>query len=149
MSERHQGHPSMKAAKQRSTHMASKDKYRPSEHTGQIEILDFLPIGAENAISGPKLVEMIGLADRRELQRLISDKRKHGAIICANSHGYFIPGLGETGRDEIASFVAFVDMKAAATFRSADSARRFLRELIPGQETVTPARTGGDNNGEE
>ena len=116
----------------------------------QALLLDVLQIGAENAISGKQLSKLLGLRGRRDLQRLIADARAGGSLICATSKGYFLPQAGEAGRDEVAAFVAFVDSKAAATFRSANAARRFLSELVPGQTTITPgAEIGGGDNGEE
>lgn len=87
MSERYQGYLPIQKTKQPPTHIGSRDKPHLREHSEQSTILDFLPIGAENAISGPKLAELLGLTDRRELQRLIANERRHGAIVCANSQG--------------------------------------------------------------
>lgn len=57
------------------------------------QVSDFLPIGAENAVSGSKLAEILGL-ELRDITKQIERERQRGAAICAtvagNDRGYFV-----------------------------------------------------------
>ena len=57
------------------------------------QVSDFLLIGAENAVSGSKLAESLGL-ELRDITREIERERQRGVAICAavagNDRGYFI-----------------------------------------------------------
>ena len=57
-----------------------------------MKILDYIPAGAENAITGRQLQSVTGL-DVRTIKGLIANERLHGAVICANldGGGYFLP----------------------------------------------------------
>lgn len=56
-------------------------------------IFEILPTGAENAVSGSKIAESLGL-ELRDVTREIERERQRGAAICAavagNDRGYFI-----------------------------------------------------------
>ena len=56
-------------------------------------IFEILPTGAENAVSGSKLAESLGL-ELRDVTREIERERQRGVAICAavagNDRGYFI-----------------------------------------------------------
>ena len=57
------------------------------------QVSDFLPIGAENAVSGSKIAESLGL-ELRDVTRQIERERQRGVAICAavagNERGYFL-----------------------------------------------------------
>ncbi len=110
----------------------------------QALLLDCLYPGAENAIPSKDLLTMIGLTNTRELRRVVADARRAGAVILSDRSGYYLPSDGEQGQQEAADFLRMIEAKAAATFQAGDSARRFLRAVIPGQTTVT---TGTENGG--
>lgn len=56
-------------------------------------IFEILPTGAENAVSGSKIAESLGL-ELRDITKQIERERQRGAAICAavagNDRGYFI-----------------------------------------------------------
>lgn len=55
-------------------------------------IIDFIPVGKNNAITGKELQNITGL-DGRSVKQQIANARIRGAVICAslNGGGYFIP----------------------------------------------------------
>ena len=56
-------------------------------------IFEILPTGAENAVSGSKIAESLGL-ELRDVTRQIERERQRGVAICAtvagNDRGYFV-----------------------------------------------------------
>ena len=56
-------------------------------------IFEILPTGAENAVSGSKIAESLGL-ELRDVTRQIERERQRGVAICAtvagNERGYFL-----------------------------------------------------------
>lgn len=112
----------------------------------QGDLIEYLFPGAENATGGGELVKLLGLSSRRELQRIVADARRSGAVVLANSRGYYLPGPGEQGQAEVADFAEFIACKAASVYQAGESARRYLRENVPGQITMTTAAEigGGD-----
>lgn len=59
-----------------------------------MNILDFIPVGKNNAITGKELQNITGL-DGRSVKQQIANARIRGSVICSilnsNSGGYFIP----------------------------------------------------------
>lgn len=90
-----------------------------------------LPIGAENAISAPMLAKRLG-CNRRQLRQLIEWERDAGAVILSDSHGYYRPADGETGREELIVFVGSMTSRAISILNSTRSARQALG-VLPGQ----------------
>ena len=98
-----------------------------------------LPHGAENAVGTTDLLNLTKIRTARRLRLAVADARKAGAVILSNADGYFLPDVGEKGRQEAAAFVAVITAKGASTLRAADSARAWLNTL-PGQVEIG----GGD-----
>ncbi|SFD14390.1 hypothetical protein [Ruminococcus albus] len=70
------------------------------------EILDFIPIGEQNAVRGDEICARFDLT-ARERQKLFEKLRNSGAVICSSHKGLFKPAsaaelsayiLRETGR---------------------------------------------------
>ena len=59
-----------------------------------MNILDFIPVGKNNAVTGKELQNMTGL-DGRTIKQQIANARIRGSVICASlscdGGGYFIP----------------------------------------------------------
>lgn len=88
--------------------------------------------GEKNAISSRKLAVLSGFRSERDLQSEIARERAAGALIlsaCRNGGGYFLPGEGEEGRQEIAAFVATLSARALNTLRAIKPARSVLRTI--------------------
>lgn len=97
----------------------------------QLEVADFLPRGAENAIPSRHLVDMLGFRSVRDLQKAIERERNDGAVIlsiCTDGGGYFLPDTP----DEIRRFIRTLSARARNTDKSLESARAELRRLEGG-----------------
>lgn len=88
-------------------------------------ILELLPEGKENAISSEALTRLLHLRSKRELQRLIEQERKAGALILSSYMGGYYTSHD---RAEVAEFVRTLENRAKHTFVSLRGARRFLKE---------------------
>ena len=90
------------------------------------EIMALLPEGKENAVSSERLVAMLQLKSKRELQQRIAKERNAGALILSSSTGGYY-----TSRDraEVAEFVRTLESRAKHTFSALKAARRFLRTM--------------------
>jgi len=91
----------------------------------EISVMDYLPEGRENAISGKELVSLLGLSSKRQLQVLIAKERAHGALILSST---IPPGGYYTSTDpaEVEAFVRMMESKAKKTFKVLKSARQYL-----------------------
>lgn len=87
-------------------------------------VLDSLPHGRENAVSGEVLCAALGFPGVRELQRQIAREREAGAVILSDTHrgGYYLSNDPE----ELRQFVQTMNAKARNTARAAQSAQRAL-----------------------
>lgn len=70
----------------------------------QVYILDFIPHGRENAITGKELQLLTGW-DSRTVKQQIANARLNGAVICSildgNNGGYFLPNTPEEAVDYV------------------------------------------------
>lgn len=115
----------------------------------QARLMDALQIGGDNATSTAALLTLTGISSPRELRRIVANAREGGAVILSDQRGYWLPSDDRQGQAEAAAFVELMTGKGIATLRAADSARQFLRRNLPGQITVTSAKIGGGDDGEE
>ena len=86
----------------------------------------YLKKGAENAISGKALVNMIGCRSTRQLQLLVSKERQHGALILSSEEGYYLPSDGMKGREELTRFIATYRSMALSTLKVLNAAKKAL-----------------------
>ena len=109
----------------------------------QGHILDLIPHGPENAITGRALGKMLGVGGR-EIRRRIAVERAAGAVICTDgAGGYFLPSdNGQRGRAEVAAWLDRITAKGVSTIQAGASARAWLRNELPGQQ-----RIGGGDDG--
>ena len=102
----------------------------PNEAQGRIEAL--LPVGEGNAIPSAELVKLSGVRSIRELQHLIEQERRSGALILSSSSGgYYLPA----NRAEISRYVATLQRRAISTLRTLKTARQALK-VMPDQEKL-------------
>lgn len=103
----------------------------------QGQISSLLLRGAENAIPGPQLAQMIGVNPRT--LRIMVDRERLQYPICADDGGYYLPDNGNKGIHELRKFLRRQDSRCAANRRVTRSARAVLRALeaapLPGQES--------------
>lgn len=98
----------------------------------KVKIEEILPEGKENAISAEMLCRLIGIHDKRTLQKMIANERKEGALILSHhSGGYYT----SSDRAEVAEFARTMENRAKNTFVALRGARRYLKAL-EGQQTM-------------
>ena len=93
------------------------------------EISVLLPYGEENAVSTKELMHLTGCTSARMLQERISAEREHGSVILSCERGYFLPGAGNAGRQELRRFIQTMERRAAGTLRAAESAKAALASM--------------------
>ena len=99
-----------------------------------MKIVDYLPIGRENAIPSKRLADALGFDDVRTLQSAIERERRAGSVILSTTiegGGYF------TSNDprEIAFFIRTLNRRAKHTRDSTLSAQIKLDKLT-GQTVI-------------
>ena len=125
-------------ASERATVSMQKHNMSPEENQEGL-IASLLPVGAENAISTQRLVEITGCASARQLQTMISQERERGTVILSRTGGgYYLPADGEKGRAEMRDFIATIQARAINTLRAAASAKAALA-VLDGQQSIEEA----------
>ena len=100
-------------------------------------VLDFIPVGPENAVTGRQLSRLMGLSGR-EIRRRIAVERAAGAIILTDgAGGYFQPtDNGQRGRAEVAAWLDRLEARGVSTLMAGNSARAWLKNELPGQTRI-------------
>lgn len=91
-------------------------------------ILDFIPLGEENAVHSAEICAAFGLTER-ERRKLFERLRNMGAVICMSEHGFFKPA-------NLAELNTYI-MQETARSRSISKSLRSARRLA--------AKWGGEN----
>ena len=106
-------------------------------------VLDFIPVGPENAVTGRQLSRLLGVGGR-EIRRRIALERAAGAIVLTDgAGGYYRPtDNGQRGRAEVAAWLDRLEARGVSTLMAGNSARAWLRNVLPGQQ-----RIGGGDDG--
>ena len=91
------------------------------------DIVDFLPVGEENAVTMIELANMLNCS-KREARALIYEARCKGAVICSSPDsakgGYFLP----KNNDEVRRFIMFAEHRINSTKEATRSAKKFLKK---------------------
>lgn len=99
-------------------------------------VSDLLLHGAENAMSGKELADLMGYTSVRDLQKQIAVERSRGALILSNTGGgYYLPALGEAGRKELRRYLRTIRARAFNTLKAGNAARLALME-VEGQMAI-------------
>lgn len=91
------------------------------------ELLEYIPHGKKNRVSGWELQRVGGYKNIRVFRDVIRRLRKNGEIIAAtksNGGGYYIPD----SREELAEYIREAEKQGASTFAPLKAARAKLRE---------------------
>lgn len=91
------------------------------------ELLEYIPHGKKNRVSGWELQRVGGYKNIRVFRDVIRRLRKNGEIIAAtksNGGGYYIPD----SREELAEYIREAEKQGASTFAPLKAAREKLRE---------------------
>ena len=96
------------------------------ERAQELELSHVLPCGRENAVTGRKLVRLLGFRSIRELTQLIERERRAGAPICASndivSPGYYIAA----DERELAAYISSLDRRV----KNIRLTRRYLKTTL-------------------
>lgn len=106
-------------------------------------VLDFIPVGPENAVTGRQLSRLMGVSGR-EIRRRIALERAAGTVVLTDgAGGYYRPtDNGQRGRAEVAAWLDRLEARGVSTLMAGNSARAWLRNVLPGQQ-----RIGGGDDG--
>ena len=91
------------------------------------ELLEYIPHGKKNRVSGWELQRVGGYKNIRVFRDVIRRLRKNGEIIAAtksNGGGYYIPD----SREELVEYIREAEKQGASTFAPLKAARAKLRE---------------------
>ena len=88
-------------------------------------VSDFLRRGESNAISMGDLSRLLGLSPRA-CRKAVEAERLTGTLILSSERGYFLPGEGAAGRDEITRF----QRRTAARLRTGKALLRSSRRAL-------------------
>lgn len=88
-------------------------------------ISDFLQHGESNAISMGDLSRLLNLSPRA-CRKAVEAARLTGTLILSSEKGYFLPGEGATGREEITRF----QRRTAARLRTGKALLRSSRRAL-------------------
>ncbi len=86
-------------------------------------ILDFIPVGEENAVHSAEICTRFGLTER-ERRKLFERLRNAGAVICASDNGFFKPAT----LAELTAYIGRERARSRSIALSLRSARRLLKE---------------------
>lgn len=100
-------------------------------------LADMSAYGERAAVSGKRLSELAGCAER-SLRTRISEERKSGALILSSTglySGYYLPALGEERGEEIEDFNKRMKRRAFTAFEVSKGAGDALK-VDPAQQNI-------------
>ena len=90
-----------------------------------MNIVDFIPVGKDQAISRKRLVGLTGLTDRM-IRDLIGKARRHTCIINnQDANGYYIP----EDKEEVKRYIAQEEHRAKTILYRLNGAKEFYNEM--------------------
>lgn len=111
------------------------------------KIVEAVPIGKENAVSGQKLACLLNCSERR-IRKCIEHLRRGGVLICSTYRsrggGYYRP------RDstETAEYFSRQLSRIGSIWKALSPFKRYLKALpVPGQLALDELAAGGGDNG--
>ena len=90
-----------------------------------MELLDYIPTGAENAIRTGALLQASGLSSERALRQAIHRLREEGHPICSSTEhpaGYVLAA----DKQEAARFIRSMESRRRAIGRAIQAAKKYL-----------------------
>ena len=97
-----------------------------------MELLDYIPTGAENAIRTGALLQASGLASERALRKAIHRLREEGHPICSSTErpaGYFLAA----DKQEAARFIRSMESRRREIGRVIKAAKKYLASSEEGR----------------
>lgn len=87
-------------------------------------VIDYIPVGKQNAMSMPELAKRIGIS-QREARKAVFKARCNGELICSvcgeNEGGYYIP----CNAAEVRPYIIMQEHRIASAQMALKSAKRF------------------------
>ncbi len=96
-----------------------------------MQLLDYIPTGAKNAIQAGELCERAGFPSVRVLQKEIHRLREKGHLICSSTEppaGYFLAA----DRQEAARFIRSMESRQREIGRAIQAAKRYISSMEEG-----------------
>ena len=115
------------------------NKERPNSGNS-MDILEFIPVGKENALHQEELANIMGIPCDRVKAR-VREARKKGAEILSGVCGYYLPKDDE----ERAAFVSMITKQAFTRLKTAKPIKSSLKE-IKGQMRLSDVSEEGLKN---
>ena len=91
---------------------------------GRAKIIDCLSVGAENAVTGKELANMLNCHER-DITMSINALRKSGVLICSNGSGFFLP----KGDEDIKNFIRQMRSRITDMEKALKPAEDYLKEV--------------------
>lgn len=112
-------------------------------------LIDYIPHGAENAITAKELARKAGFATVRDLQSNIHDLRVNGEVICSKTDhpaGYYIPDT----KEELERFCKSMNSRSREISLAVKSAKKMIRRIeVEDNKKVVPASAKADTTTEK
>ena len=94
-----------------------------------MKILDFIPVGRENAVTARELTQLLGLKNQRDATKAIERERLAGAPICASNsygnQGYFLAANAE----EFGRFISSLNRRVSNIDKTLQSCRETSKQM--------------------
>lgn len=107
-------------------------------------LIDYIPHGAENAITAKELARKAGFATVRDLQSNIHDLRVNGEVICSKTDhpaGYYIPNTIE----ELERFCKSMNSRSREINLAVQAAEKMMRHIgVEDNKKVVPTSGKAD-----
>lgn len=87
-------------------------------------LISILPIGKENLVPCNILCKLYGTT-LRQFQKVLSDARQDGLIICSNAHGVYLP----TDINDVKRFYKLNYSRTISNFKMLKSARVYIKQF--------------------
>ena len=118
-------------------HMKNFDQDNHTTPAADCQLLELIPHGPENAVTGRQLSRLMGVGGR-EIRRRIAGARAAGKIILTDgAGGYYLPSdNGQRGRAEVAAWLDRLETRGVSTLMAGNSARAWLKNELPGQTRI-------------
>jgi len=90
-----------------------------------MNIVDYIPVGKENAITGERLRLLTGLTDRKIRNEIAIARRETCIINNQDGRGYYQP----SNKDEVKRYIYQEEHRAKSILYSLNGAKKYYREL--------------------
>jgi len=90
-----------------------------------MNIVDYIPVGKENAITGEKLRMITGLTDRKLRNEIAIARRETCILNMQDGKGYFLP----SNKEEVARYIHQEEHRAKSIFVNLNGAKKYYNKI--------------------